>query len=259
MSEMPRSYIIHTPDEISRIRRAARASAWLRDKVAAAARPGMSTWELDQIAGAFIRESGGKSAFLNYCGYPGNICISLNDEVVHGIGVPERIIQDEDLVSIDVGIEIDGAVGDTALTFSFAPLSPAKRNLMEGTQQALAAGIAAARRGSYVSHISHAVETVAKKRHLGVVTDYTGHGCGMKLHEPPEVPNFTGWGRGAPLLPGMVICIEPMFTAGDWHISVDRNDRWTVRTRDGSDSAHFEHMVLITDNEPEILTWPKTM
>ena len=255
---MSRSYIIHTPDEIRRIRRAAAASAWLRDKVAEVARPGMSTWELDQAAGALIRETGGKSAFLNYCGYPGNICISLNDEVVHGIGVPERIIRDNDLVSIDVGVAIDGAVGDTALTFTFAPLTPEKKNLMEGTREALAAGIKAARRGNTVSHISRAVEEVAKHRRLGVVADYTGHGCGIKLHEPPEVPNFTGWGRGATLVPGMVICIEPMFNAGDWRVTLDRGNHWTVRTRDGSPSAHFEHQILITDNEPEILTWQKT-
>ena len=256
---MPRSYIIHTPEEIIRIRRAAQASGWLRDQLAAVARPGMSTWELDQAAGALIRETGGKSAFLNYCGYPGNVCISINDEVVHGIGVPDRIIHDDDLVSIDVGVMIDGAVGDTALTFTFAPMTDEKRNLMEGTREALNAGIRAAKCGGTISHISHAVEQVAKRRKLGVVADYVGHGCGIKLHEPPEVPNFTGRGRGAPLLPGMVICIEPMFTSGDWHVVLDRRDHWTARTRDGSLSAHFEHQILITDNEPEILTWQKTM
>ena len=255
---MSRSYIIHTPDEIARIRRAAKASAWLRDQLASVARPGMSTWELDQAAGALIAETGGKSAFLNYCGYPGNVCISVNDEVVHGIGVPNRIIQDDDLVSIDVGVAIDGAVGDTALTFTFAPMTAERRNLMEGTEEALYAGIKAACRGNTISHISHAVEEVARRRKLGVITDYVGHGCGIKLHEPPEVPNFTGRGRGAPLLPGMVICIEPMFSAGDWHVVLDRTDHWTARTRDGSLSAHFEHQVLITDNEPEILTWQKT-
>ena len=255
---MSRSYIIHTPDEIARIRRAAKASAWLRDQLASVARPGMSTWELDQAAGALIAETGGKSAFLNYCGYPGNVCISVNDEVVHGIGVPNRIIQDDDLVSIDVGVAIDGAVGDTALTFTFAPMTAERRNLMEGTEEALYAGIKAARRGNTISHISHAVEEVARRRKLGVITDYVGHGCGIKLHEPPEVPNFTGRGRGAPLLPGMVICIEPMFSAGDWHVVLDRTDHWTARTRDGNLSAHFEHQVLITDNEPEILTWQKT-
>lgn len=255
---MSRAYIIHTPEEITRIRRAAQASAWLRDQLAAVARPGMSTWELDQAAGALIAETGGKSAFLNYCGYPGNVCISVNDEVVHGIGRPDRIIQDDDLVSIDVGVAIDGAVGDTALTFTFAPMTPERRNLMEGTREALSAGIKAARRGNTISNISHAVEEVARRRHLGVVTDYIGHGCGIKLHEPPEVPNFTFGGRGAPLLPGMVICIEPMFTAGNHHVVLDRHDHWTARTRDGSLSAHFEHQVLITDNEPEILTWQKT-
>ena len=120
-------------------------------------------------------------------------------------------------------------------------------------------GIAQARAGHYVRHISQAVETTAKKYRLGVVQEYVGHGCGTRMHEPPEVPNFVGYGRGARLVPGMVLCIEPMLNLGTARVTTDPQDHWTVRTRDGACSAHFEHMVLITDNEPEILTWPKTM
>lgn len=256
---MSRNQVIHTPDEIERIRRAAALTAQVRDEIAAAARPGMTTFDLDQVAGELIRATGGKSAFLGYRGYPGNICISVNDEVVHGIGRPDRILLESDIVSIDVGVEIDGGVGDTALTFGFGELTPDLKRLLSGTQEALAAGIRQARRGNYIRDISHAVETVAKRHHLGVVREYVGHGCGTSLHEPPEVPNFVGYGKGALLVPGMVICIEPMLNLGTYKVTTDSVDHWTVRTRDGACAAHFEHMVLITENEPEILTWPKTM
>ena len=251
--------IVHTPEEILRIRRAGRVTAEVRDRVAAAIEPGMSTAQLDDIAGAFIAEAGGTSACLGYCGYPGYICISLNDEVVHGIRNPARIIREGDVVSIDVCVSIDGALGDTARTVAVGEVSPDVKRLLAGTVEALDSGIAAARRGNRVGHISAAVERTAHKHHLGVVRDYVGHGCGIKLHEPPEVPNYTGWGRGPRLEPGMVICIEPMLNLGTDAVKLDRGDHWTVRTRDGAWSAHFEHMILITDNEPEILTWQKMM
>ena len=206
-----------------------------------------------------INATGGKSAFRGYRGYPGNICISVNDEVVHGIGSPDRVIEENDLVSIDVGVEIDGGVGDTALTFGFVTPSPDQARLLEGTRRALVDGIAAARRGQRVAAISRAVEKTARRYRLGIVREYVGHGCGTHLHEPPEVPNYSGWGEGPRLVPGMVICIEPMLNLGSQQITLDRVDGWTVRTRDGSLSAHFEHMILITEQDPEILTWPKTM
>ena len=257
---MSRNQNVHTPEEISRIRRAAALTAQVRDQIASAIRPGMTTMDVDMLAGELIRASGGKSAFLNYCGYPGNICISVNEEVVHGIASPLRVIGEHDIVSIDVGVQFDGAMGDTALTVCMESEPPEDiRRLLDGTRKALEKGIEAARCGKRVGDISRAVEQCARNHHLGIVREYVGHGCGIRLHEPPEVPNFSGWGNGPVLVPGMVLCIEPMLNLGSEKIVVDRKDGWTVRTRDGAWSAHFEHMILITDNEPEILTWQKTM
>ena len=257
---MAKDFVIHTPEEIVRIKEAARRAAIARDKIAEYVRPGVSTKELDMIAGEIIASLGGRCAFLNYHGYPGNICISVNDEVVHGIGRPDRVLLPTDIVSIDLGVRIDGACGDTAVTFGLgAPMPPAVQNLVEATRRALAAGIAAARAGNYIRDISAAVEEVGRRARVGVVRDYVGHGCGIKLHEPPEVPNFVSAAKGPQLEPGMVLAIEPMFNQGSFKVKTDRIDGWTVRTSDGLPSAHFEHMVLITENEPEILTWPKTM
>ena len=257
---MPQNFIIHTPEEIARIRIAGHLTAQVRDEIAKRAVPGMSTWEIDRIAGEIIRATGGTSAFLGYSGYPGNICISVNDEVIHGIGRPDRIIREEDIVSIDVGVVFDGAMGDSATTFGFGPQSADRKRLLSGTEEALHAGIKAAVRGRYVKDIALAVERCAHRHGLGIVREYTGHGCGIRLHEPPEVPNYCGWGSGPRLVPGMVLCIEPMLNLGRAAVELDRQDCWTVRTRDGSDSAHFEHMILITDSNPEILTkWQKTM
>ncbi len=256
---MSRNQVIHTEDEIRRIRKAAEVTAGVRDSLAKLVHPGMTTFDLDQLAAKLIRKTGGKSAFLGYYGYPGNICISVNDEVVHGIANPNRVLLETDIVSIDVGVEIDGAIGDTARTIAFKELSSDLARLFKGTQEALMSGIAQATAGHYVHHISQAVENTAKKYRLGIVRDYVGHGCGIHMHEPPEVPNFTGSGMGARLVPGMVLCIEPMLNLGTARVTTDPHDHWTVRTYDGSCSAHFEHMVLITDNEPEILTWQKTM
>jgi methionine aminopeptidase type I len=168
-------------------------------------------------------------------------------------------IREGDVVSIDVGVRIDGAVGDTARTVAVGEVSADVKRLLSGTIEALDAGIAACRIGNRVGHISSAVEKCAHRHRLGVVRDYVGHGCGIKLHEPPEVPNFSGWGSGVKLEPGMVLAIEPMLNLGTWKVVTDRSDHWTVRTTDGLYSAHFEHMVLITENQPEILTWPKMM
>ena len=257
---MSRNQNVHTADEIVRIRHAAAVTAQVRDQIAAAIRPGMTTMDVDVLAGELIRASGGKSAFLNYHGYPGNICISVNEEVVHGIASPRRVIGERDIVSIDVGVEIDGAIGDTAVTVSMDPEpEPDIRRLLDGTRNALAKGIAAGKCGNRVGDISRAVELAARNSRLGIVREYVGHGCGIRLHEPPEIPNFSGWGGGPVLVPGMVLCIEPMLNLGSPRIVVDRKDGWTVRTHDGAWSAHFEHMILITDNEPEILTWQKTM
>ncbi len=256
---MSAARIIHTPEEIARIRRAALLTASVRDDLAAMARPGMTTFDLDRLAGELITRTGGTSAFKNYCGFPGNICISVNDVVIHGIGREDVVISEKDIVSIDVGVKFDGAIGDTALTFGFTDQPADVKNLMEGTQEALMAGIAAARCGAFVHEISAAVEKCARRHKLGIVREYVGHGCGIQLHEQPQVPNYTGSGKGPRLEPGMVLCIEPMLTIGSESVKLDRKDGWTVRTRDGKWSAHYEHMILITENEPEILTWQKMM
>jgi methionyl aminopeptidase len=250
-------YVIHTPQEIEGIRIAAAATAGVRDEVAAIARVGMSTKELDDLAGMFIRETGGTSAFLGYHGFPGQICISVNDEVVHGIGTPQRIIEEGDIVSIDLGVKINGCIGDTATSFVVGR-TPTKQQkvLLDKTKEALMAGIDAAVAGNYIRDISAAVEGVAKKARLGVVRDYVGHGVGCELHEPPEVPNYVSRKKGPKLLPGMVLAIEPMFNLGTHKVKI-KSDGWTVVTRDKKLSAHFEHIVLITENKPEILTWQK--
>jgi len=252
---MAPKYIIHKPEDITRIRAAARAAALAREQIAAAVQPGMNTKELDNIAGSIIRGLGGTPAFFGYRGFPANICISINDEVVHGIGTPDRFILKGDVVSIDVGVLLDGAVGDTAKTVYAGdlPMPADVERLIEKTYLALVAGIRAARNGAYIEHISRAVEETAKAAKLGVVRDYVGHGCGLKLHEPPEVPNFLSNTKGVLLRPGMVLAIEPMLNLGSYRVYVD-NDKWTVRTADGTKSAHFEHMILITERNPEVLT-----
>ena len=256
---MPPARIIHTPEEISRIRRAAIITANVRDELAALTRPGMTTFEVDLLAGELITRTGGSSAFKNYGGFPGNICISVNDEVIHGIGRDDVVLKEDDIVSIDLGIKLDGALADTALTFGFHEQPADIKRLLDGTRNALMEGIAAARCGAFIHDISAAVEKCARRHKLAIVRDFVGHGCGIQLHEPPQIPNYTGTGRGPRLEPGMVLCIEPMLNLGTESVKVDRKDKWTVRTRDGAWSAHFEHMILITENEPEILTWQKTM
>ena len=237
------------------IRKAARASAEVLDRVCKAVTPGMTTADLDMLAAEFIRDTGGKSAFLNYHGYPGHICISLNNEVVHGIGRKDRIVQPGDVVSLDVGVTMDGFVGDNARTVcaGFVPNQLAGR-LLEVTEAALNAGIAAAVEGNCVSDIGRAVQQVAEAAGFGVVRDMVGHGCGRNMHEAPEVPNYYIHGKSPRLVAGMVICIEPMINAGTWKITIDKKDGWTVRTADGSLSAHFENQLLITKNQAEILT-----
>ncbi|MFA6100893.1 MAG: type I methionyl aminopeptidase [Victivallaceae bacterium] len=249
--------VIHTPQEIVSIRAAGAAAGYVRDQLAGLIRPGISTKDIDDLAGRLIFQTGGKSAFLGYRGYPGQICISVNDEVVHGIGRPDRIIQPEDIVSIDIGVDLNGGIGDTAVTLAMQPeIPPRTRELLEFTELALKAGIEKARSGNYVKDISAAIQRVADKAKLGIVREYVGHGCGTKLHEPPEVPNFVCIYRGPKLVPGMVLAIEPMLNLGT-HKVFTEPDQWTVRTRDGKLSAHFEHMVLITEREPEILTCQK--
>ncbi len=255
---MKPEFVVHSDVEIEGIRKAAQAASHVRDELRRVAMPGMSTKEFDSVAGAVISSMGAKSAFLGYRGFPGIICISMNDEVVHGIGRPDRFLQANDLMSIDVGVNLGGYIGDTALSFIVGGGEGEgdTGRLLKLTEKALYEGIAAARNGNCVGDISAAIERVAKTARLGIVQEYVGHGCGLSLHEPPDVPNFTTPRKGPRLRPGMVLAIEPMFNLGT-HAVYTEKDGWTVRTKDGKMSAHFEHMVLITENEPEILTWQK--
>ncbi len=254
----PPPVVVHTPEEIQRIRAAARAAANVLRRLCEAVEPGLSTKAVDQLAAEFIREENGESAFLGYHGFPGQVCISVNDQVVHGIGSPLQVLQAGDVVSLDVGVRLNGAVGDNAETVCVGgPCAhPAAKRLIETTRRALDAGIAAAVPGNHVRHIGTAVEKIVTRAGFSVVREYVGHGCGIELHEPPEVPNFGRPTPGPRLRPGMVLAIEPIVNMGDAAVRV-LDDGWTVRTRDGSLSAHVEHMVLITNDKPEVLTWRK--
>jgi methionyl aminopeptidase len=250
-------YVVHNDTEIAGIRLAAQATASVRDRITELARPGMSTKDLDDLAGSLIASTGGTSAFLGYRGFPAQICISLNEEVVHGIGRPDLILQEGDVISVDIGVKLNGYIGDTAKSFVLGNCRDKKvEELLENTEKSLMEGVNAARAGNYIRDISAAVQKVAKKHGYGIVREYVGHGCGVKLHEPPEIPNFVCNYRGPRLVPGMVLAIEPMLNLGTHRVATDP-DRWTVRTLDAKVSAHFEHMVLVTETEPEILTWQK--
>ncbi len=251
-----KEYIVHNAEEIARIRQAAQAAAMVREAMPDLVTPGMSTKQVDDIAGRLIADTGGVSAFLGYRGYPGQICISVNDEVVHGIGRDDYILQENDLVSLDIGVKLNGGIGDNAITFVLGEPDSEVARLLKYTRKALDNAIDKAVKGNFIKDISSAIARTAKQGGLGVVKEYVGHGCGIALHEPPEVPNFVSGFKGPRLRPGMVLAIEPMFNLGTYKVKTDK-DRWTVRTRDGKKSAHFEHMVLITNNKPEVLTWQK--
>jgi len=222
-------------------------------ELASALRPGITTADLDRLAERLIREAGAEPAFKGYQGFPASICTSINDEVVHGIPSPRRVIREGDVVSIDVGARYHGYHGDSAATFAVGAVSAEARRLLEVTRRSLEAGIAAARPGHRVGDVGHAVQQVVEAAGFSVVRDYAGHGIGRAMHEDPQVPNYGQPGTGLRLRPGLVLAIEPMVNAGGPAVRTDP-DGWTVRTVDGSLSAHFEHTVLITEGEPEVLT-----
>ncbi|MGH3136286.1 MAG: type I methionyl aminopeptidase [Gaiellaceae bacterium] len=214
--------------------------------------PGVTTEELDTAAGAFIRAHGGVPTSEGYKGYPKAICISANDVVVHGI--PDAYVVGEgDLVTIDVGVTLDGYIADSAYTFGVGEIEPESQSLLDAAQDALAAGIAEAVEGNRVGDVSHAVQMVVERAGFSVVRSLVGHGVGRHYHEDPHIPNFGQPGRGPRLSDGMTIAIEPMITAGDSEVIV-MDDGWTIRTADGSMSAHFEHTVAITPDGPRVLT-----
>ena len=222
--------------------------ALLRDHV----RPGVTTAELDEVAAEYIRSRGGAATFLGYRGYPASICTSPNEVVVHGIPGPYELV-DGDVVSVDVGVTYSGYVADSAYTFGVGEIDGEAERLLDVCEAALWAGIEKARAGGHLSDVSHAVQTTTEDAGFSVVRSLVGHGVGRAMHEDPQIPNFGDPGRGPVLLPGMTLAIEPMITAGGPDV-VMHEDGWTISTRDGSLSAHFEHTIAITDAEPRILT-----
>lgn len=215
-------------------------------------KPGVSTLEIDTAVRKFIESQGATPSFLNYGGFPASACISVNDEVIHGIPSP-RILQDGDIVSIDVGAFIDGFHGDCAATYPCGTVSAEAERLIAVTQQSFWEGMKFARKGFRVSDISHAIQEYVEQNGFSVVREFVGHGVGRQLHEAPEVPNFGASGHGSRLAPGMTLAVEPMVNQGVWAVNV-LSDGWTVKTKDGLLSAHYENSILITKGEPEILT-----
>ena len=234
------------------MRRAGRVVAQALDLVEKEIRPGVTTGELDTLIEEFLRSQNATPAFKGYQGYPATACISVDDEVVHGIP-GKRVLKEGEIVSIDTGCFVDGFCGDSARTFAVGSVSEAKRRLMDYTNRALLAGIDKARKGNKLGEISAAVQKVAESQGYGVVRQLVGHGVGRKMHEEPQVPNFGSPKVGPVLEAGMVIAIEPMINMGTYDVRT-MPDGWTVVTADGQPSAHFEHTVAITDQGPEIMT-----
>ena len=246
---------VKTRDEIERMREACRLTAEIRDICAAAVAPGMTTADIDDLVIDFCARKSVKASFYNYCGYPGHICVSLNDEVIHGIPSGAVIVQPGDLVKVDVGICKGGFNGDTARTVAVGVSDPQVLRLVETTKRALYAGVAAAGPGVHLGDVGAAIQEVVEAEGFSVVRDYIGHGVGRSIHEDPPVANYGMRGKGFVLKPGMTIAIEPMVNMGGHGVSV-LEDEWTVVTDDGLPSAHFEHTVAITDDGAEILTLP---
>ena len=248
---------IKNPKEVERMRQACRTASEILDRVSELIRPGITTKEVDEAAADFMQEANVKSAFLGYrLGhrvFPGNICISLNDEVVHGIG-SQRRIQYGDIVKLDIGVIEDGWVGDNATTVPVGVVDQRVDRLLRVTENALARAIGVAHEDRRLGDICAEIEDEARRSDFSVVREFVGHGVGRKMHEEPQIPNYGKRGIGPRLRPGMTLAIEPMINMGTSEVRL-LDDGWTVRTADGRPSAHFEHTVLITKDEPEILTW----
>jgi methionyl aminopeptidase len=244
--------IIKSDREIAVMRQAGRIVATILDILSKQVRPGMKTKELDVIAGRESARLGAKPSFKGYRGFPANLCVSVNDEIVHGIP-GERVLNEGDIVSLDFGVIFDGFQGDAAVTVAVGEISPQARQLLEATRAALNAGIATAYPGARLGDISVAIQNCAESKGYSVVREYTGHGIGREMHEEPQIPNFGQPGTGPVLKKGMTLALEPMVNIGDWRTRLG-NNHWVVFTADGSLSAHFEHTIAITGAEPEVLT-----
>ena len=245
--------VLKTGRELKIMKEACRISAGALQLVGRAVEPGVTTAELDRIAEEYIRSEGAVPNFKNYDGYPATACISVNNEVIHGIPTEKRKIKQGDIVSVDLGAMFEGYHGDNAATFACGDISDEAKRLMNATKESLYESIKAARAGGRIGDIGYAVQSYVEARGYSVVRQFVGHGVGTHLHEAPEVPNFGIPGRGIRLLPGMTIAIEPMVNIGKPDVKV-MPDGWTVLTKDGSLSAHFEHTVAVTSDGPQIMT-----
>lgn len=245
--------VLKTGRELKIMREACRISAGALKLAGSAVEPGVTTAEIDKIAEDYIRSQGGVPNFKNYEGYPATACISINNEVIHGIPSEKRRIVEGDIVSIDLGAMFDGYHGDNAATFACGDVSAEAKRLMEVTHDALYKGIGVAVVGGRIGDIGHAVQSYVEANGFSVVRQFVGHGVGTHLHEAPEVPNFGTHGHGIRLMPGMTIAIEPMVNIGKPDVKI-MTDGWTTLTRDGSLSAHFEHTIAITPDGPQIMT-----
>lgn len=244
--------ILKSPREITQMRGAGRVVAAVLDEVGKKVRPGITTAELDDIAVSEVKKRGAEASFKGYRGFPASICTSVNEEVVHGIP-GSRVLQEGEIISLDFGALMNGFHGDAAVTVGVGKISTEAQKIIDATQGALQAGIAAARIGARLGDVSAAIQSYAEARGFSVVREYVGHGIGRELHEDPQVPNFGVTGEGPVLQKGMTMALEPMLNAGGWRTSV-AEDKWTVVTADGRLSAHFEHTIVIDENGPGILT-----
>jgi methionyl aminopeptidase len=244
--------VIKSSQEVAIMRRAGKIVAAILQRLREEIKPGIKTSQLDWVAAGELKKYGAKASFKGYRGFPASLCVSVNDEVVHGIP-GERRLKDGDLVSLDFGAIIDGFHGDGAITVGIGEISSKARELLAVTEAALMVGIRAARNGVHLGEISSSIQNYVETRGFSVVREYSGHGVGRDLHEDPLVPNFGSPGEGSILQRGMTLAIEPMVTAGDWRTRVAEN-RWTVLTADGSLAAHFEHTIAISEGEAEVLT-----
>ena len=245
---------IKSAREVELMRRAGKITAAARALAGEMVKPGVTTQEIDRAVCRFIRSQGAEPSFLNYNGYPASVCISVNDEVIHGIP-GKRVLREGDIVSVDVGAYIGGYHGDCAATYACGKISEEAQRLIDVTRQSFFEGIKSAREGGRLSDVSHAIEEYVEGNGFSVVREYVGHGIGRNMHESPEVPNFGIAGHGPKLLRGMTLAVEPMVNAGTAAIR-QMPDGWTVKTRDGKYAAHYENTILITSDEPELLTVP---
>ena len=244
--------IIKSAEEIAVMRQAGKIVATVLKILSRQVKPGMKTKELDTIAAREAKKLGATPSFKGYRGFPANLCVSVNDEIVHGIP-GNRVLCDGDIVSLDFGAIFNGFQGDAAVTVGVGEVNNAAKQIMEATEGSLMAGIAAAHDGAALGDVSTAIQSYAESRGYSVVREYTGHGIGREMHEEPQIPNFGLPGTGPVLRKGMTLALEPMLNAGDWHTRLG-DDHWLVLTADGSLSAHFEHTIVITGAEAEVLT-----